>query len=314
MSLLPPLRSLQVFEAVGHCGGISHAAKHLGISIGAVSQQMHVLEEALGLSLTHKDGQRLRLNSNGQRFHARCTSAFEELRLATAEVQRSKNPHNLYVSALPSLLSKWLTPLTYEWEKQSETLTLYLDSTLIETLDEGADFLISYGESLESGIHTLALFQDCVVPACSPHLKGLDVSSPADLLNQPLITIDSRPKFDAPPSWEEWFAATGAQIEQPITVLRSYSSSGLAIQAAIDAQGVVLAHYSMIERDIAAGRLLIPYCHAIQLSSPYQLRWNPNTLDKPQCRDFHRWLVARSKEQQQRTDELLALNRRAILN
>ncbi|WP_397449780.1 LysR substrate-binding domain-containing protein [Pseudomonas sp. NA-150] len=307
MSLLPPLRSLQVFEAVGHCGGISQAAKLLGITVGAVSQQMRILEDALGLSLTHKDGQRVRLNSNGQRFHARCSSAFEELRLATAEVQRSKNPHNLYVSALPSLLSKWLAPLTYEWEKQSDTLSLYLDSTLVETLDDGVDFLISYGESLERGIHTLVLFQDCVVPACSPRLAEADINGPAALLQLPLITIDSRPKFDVPPSWEEWFTSTGAPIEQPITVLRSYSSSALAIQAAIDEQGVVLAHYSMIERDIAAGRLLIPYCHAIQLSSPYQLRWNPNTLDKPQCRDFHRWLVARGKEQQQRTDQLLAL-------
>lgn len=314
MSLLPPLRSLQVFEAVGHCGGISQAAKHLGISTGAVSQQMKILEEALGLSLTHKDGQRLRLNASGQRFHSRCTSAFEELRLAAAEVERSKNPHNLYVSALPSLLSKWLAPLTYEWEKESGSPTLYLDSTLTETLDEeGVDFLISYGVNLEAGAHSLELFQDCIVPACSPKLteSRATFTEARALLQLPLITIDSRPKFDSPPSWHEWFESAGARIDQPINVLRSYSASSMAIQAAIDHQGVVLAHYSMIEKDLAAGRLIIPYYYAIQLSLPYQLCWNPNTLHKPQCRDFHRWLVARGRDQQKRTDELLALTQTA---
>jgi LysR family glycine cleavage system transcriptional activator len=128
----------------------------------------------------------------------------------------------------------------------------------------------------------------------------------AGLLSLPLITIDSRPKFDSPPSWQAWFESAGVVVNQPITVLRSYSASSMAIQAAIDHQGVVLAHYSMIEADLAAGRLIIAHHYAIPLSSAYQLSWNPNTLHKPQCRDFHRWLVARGREQQQRTDELLA--------
>jgi len=311
MSTLPPLRSLQVFEAVGHCGGVAQAAKRLGISAGAVSQQMKILEDALGLSLMYKEGQRLRMNASGQRFHSRCTSAFEELRLAAAEVERSKNPDHLYLSALPSVLSKWLAPLTYEWEKQWPTLTLYFDSTLTETLDEdGVDFRIGYGESAETAAHTLELFRDCVVPACSPTLIAPNVSldEAIQLLRLPLIGIDSRPKFDSPPSWQKWFEAAGVQTEHPIAALRRFSSSSMAIQAAIDEQGVVLAQYSMIEKDVAAGRLIIPYAYAIQLSSPYQLSWNPNTLHKPQCRDFHRWLVACGKAQQQRTDELLALS------
>ena len=52
MSRLPPLRALQVFEVVGHCAGMSQAAIRLGISVGAVSQQMKLLEDALGMKLT----------------------------------------------------------------------------------------------------------------------------------------------------------------------------------------------------------------------------------------------------------------------
>ena len=50
MNSLPSLRALQVFEAVGRFGGIVEAAKRLGISAGAVSQQMKLLEDTLDLA------------------------------------------------------------------------------------------------------------------------------------------------------------------------------------------------------------------------------------------------------------------------
>lgn len=107
MNSLPSLRALQVFEAVGRFGGIVEAAKRLGISAGAVSQQMKLLEDTLGLSLTLKVGKRIRLTAAGQRYHDSCAAAFESLRIAQVEVERSKNASNLRISALPSLLSDW---------------------------------------------------------------------------------------------------------------------------------------------------------------------------------------------------------------
>lgn len=171
MSRLPPLRALQVFEVVGHCAGMSQAAIRLGISVGAVSQQMKLLEDALGIKLTLKDGQRLRLNSVGERLHARCTAAFEELRLAVAEAERAKNPNNLYISCLPSLMTKWLSPLIDEWGQDETDLDIYLDSTLDDASgEESADFRIGYGEHPEHAGHSVPLFRDCVVPTCSPQL------------------------------------------------------------------------------------------------------------------------------------------------
>ncbi|WP_338525399.1 LysR substrate-binding domain-containing protein [Pseudomonas batumici] len=311
MSRLPPLRALQVFETVGHCGGISHAAKRLNLSVGAVSQQMKLLEEALGMNLTVKEGQRLRLNAIGLRFHARCSSAFEELRAAVFEVERSKNPNNLYVSGLPSLMTKWLAPLTYEWQHEHADLDIYLDSTLADTSEEeNADFRIGYGEPGQYAEHSVVLFRDCVVPACSPTLLALPgypggVEQAADLLQYPLIRIDSRPKFDSPPSWAEWFEREGVAVEQAIVIRRSFSSSSLAIQAAIDHQGVVLAQFSMIARDVDEGRLVIPWQRAMPLPSPYYLSWHPNTLQKAQCRAFQRWLIGRGRAQEEITDALM---------
>jgi LysR family transcriptional regulator, glycine cleavage system transcriptional activator len=105
MSTLPPLRALQVFEAVGRCGGVVEAARRLCISAGAVSQQMKLLEDTLGLSLLQKDGKRLRLTTIGRQLYESCAAAFESLRVAHAEIERSKNVRNLSARHLFSLSS-----------------------------------------------------------------------------------------------------------------------------------------------------------------------------------------------------------------
>ena len=84
------------------------------------------------------------------------------------------------------------------------------------------------------------------------------------------------------------------------------SSASMAIQAAIDHQGIVLAQYSMIARDMAEGRLIIPWPRAMALPSPYYLSWHPNTLQKAQCRAFQRWLIGRGKAQEDMTERLIS--------
>ena len=57
-TFLPPLRALQAFEAFGRLGSVSGAAQELGVTAGAVSQQLKVLEAHLGIQMVLKDGRR----------------------------------------------------------------------------------------------------------------------------------------------------------------------------------------------------------------------------------------------------------------
>ena len=309
MGSLPPLRALQVFEAVGRCGGVSEAAKRLGISPGAVSQQMKLLEETLGLSLMQREGKRLRLTTIGRQYHDSCAAAFESLRVAHAEIERSKNVRNLSVSALPSLLSKWLAPRVMDWQAQYPEVSVYLDGAHTEPSPEGyeIDFRISYGERVMDAENAIELFRDHVVPTCSPALVDKDVSltAPADLFSYPLIAVDWLPKFTSPPSWRDWFDANNVDCTALPSPRNIHSLSSVAIQAAIDGHGVVLAQSSMICDDVAAGRLLIPFKLALPLPWPYFLTWKKSAFDQPQCRSFHRWLLMRAKEQQSINEEML---------
>lgn len=308
MNPLPSLRALQVFEAVGRFGGIVEAARRLGISAGAVSQQMKLLEDTLGLSLTHKVGKRIRLTVAGQRYHESCAAAFESLRIAQTEVERSKNASNLRISALPSLLSEWLAPHVYAWQSEHPTLNVFLDGSHAEPSPEGydIDFRFTYGDYV-SADNAIELFRDCVVAVCSPQLVRAEapLHQPQDLMAYPLLSIDWLPKFASPPSWRDWFKSQGVDCEGVRDGYRVYSLSAMAIQAALAGQGMVLAQYSMVADALAQGRLMMPFSHALAMPSPYFLVGAKGAFDKAHCRDFHRWMVARGREQGVASQRLL---------
>lgn len=301
MDNLPPLRALQIFDTVGRCGGISEAARRLGVSAGAVSQQMKILEDALGISLTVRDGKRIRLTSEGQRYHQSCASAFESLRIARAEVELSKNRSHLRVSAMPSLMSRWLSAQVFVWQQNHPNVDIYLDGSHAEPSNSGyeIDFRITYSDRALDAENSIELFRDCVVPACSPRLLTTDPAeiTPAALMSYPLLSVDWLPKFASPPSWRDWFQANAVECSQLHENHRVFSLSAVAIQAAIDGQGLVLAQHSMIGQDLAAGRLVIPVSRPLSMPASYFLTWTKSAFDHEHCRQFHRWLVARGREQ-----------------
>ncbi|AVH38213.1 MULTISPECIES: LysR substrate-binding domain-containing protein [Pseudomonas] len=312
MDNLPPLRALQVFDTVGRCGGIAEAAKRLGISAGAVSQQMKLLEDTLGISLMVKEGKRNRLTSVGKRFHQSCADAFESLRIAQAEVELSRNTSNLRISTLPSLMSKWLAPLVFDWQDAHPAVDIHLDGSHAEPSANGyeIDFRITYSDRALDAENAIELFRDCVVPICSPGLLRCDASrlTPSALLDYPLLSIDWLPKFASPPSWQEWFKANDVKYDRLHDAHRVFSLSAMAIQAAIDGQGFVLAQYSMVAKDLEAGRLLMPLARPLPLPASYYLTWTRSAFDKEHCRKFHRWMVARGREQSDSIAALLAGN------
>jgi LysR family glycine cleavage system transcriptional activator len=336
MNTLPPLRALQIFEAIGHSSNLAEAARRLQITPGAISQQIKLLEEALNASLTFKDGKRLKLTAAGLRFHESCSHAFEILREAQAELDRSKNQRNLSISALPSLLKAWLAPLVFEWQDAHyPDLTIQFKGSHSEPSNdlEDIDFRITYGDTGATSQNSLDLYTDSVVPVCSPALIAPrnTLQSPMEILDYPLLSTDWRPKFTSPPSWQEWFAAyldddagdghrtepsgtrrsqAGSRHRPPDGVVihshQIFSLSQMTIEAAVAGQGFALAQCSMMAREVATGQLIIPFKLALPLPWPYVLKWKHSAFDRPHCRAFHRWLTTRGKSQGELNRQMLA--------
>lgn len=299
MQKLPSMRALKVFEAFGRLGTATAAAAELGVTVGAVSQQLRIIETAVGLRLVERRGKSIMLTSRGRQFHDDVKAAFDMLRAAQDRIERARSEATLTISCLPSLATKWLGAQLFDWQKAHPTATVHLIGENAEpNLDvDDVDFRISYGDLITRFDHRTELFTDWVAPACSPDLLSrLDLRTAADVLDAPLLGIEWAREHGSAPTWGDWAALVGVSRGKAAGAV-AFSLSSAAIDAAINGRGFVLAQWSMISADIASGRLVVPFDIRLKLPHPYALAWDPAALDKPSGTELRTWLQGIGRRQ-----------------
>lgn len=292
--LLPSIQSLRAFEAVARTGSISDAAAELGISIGAVSQQIQKLETHVGTALLERRGRGIALTARGERYRVRVGAALDSLRQAQEEIARAKEAPALSVSALPSPSATWVGASLFGFrERHPNALISLIGSETEPDLDaDDVDFRISYGHRVHRHRRAVELFTDRATAACAPSLlKHLSAPNPGSILGFPLIDIAWDPEFVQPPAWNEWFASLGVNTGS-LPIDMRFSLSSVAIAAAAEGRGFVLAQLSMIDAELKSGRLVAPFEHTLPLREPYFLAWSAAALDKPGGAQLRQWLIA----------------------
>ncbi|KKB85708.1 LysR family transcriptional regulator [Devosia limi DSM 17137] len=298
MTKLPPLKALQAFEAFGRLRSVTGVASELGVTPGAVSQQLKKAEEAVGLRLLERHGKNIELTTSGRLYHREISRGFDTLRGAQETLARIKAQSALVLSCLPSLANKFVGPRLFDWQTSHEGANVRLIGTGTEPRlgDDSIDFRVSYGDRIRQFENYVELFTDWVVPACSPaFIVRHPVAKPVEILEQPLLGIEWDSDHKAAPSWQDWAKSVGAKNSPQGEFAFSLSSS--AIDAAINGRGFVLAQLAMIEDDLAAGRLVVPFDHRLKLAQAYFLAWDRAALSKPFGNELRTWIISISKSQ-----------------
>jgi len=298
ISRVVPLKGLQAFEAVGRCGSVSAAALELKVSPGAISQQIRKIESFLGVTLLERNGRTVELTQWGRLYHQEISKGFEQFAVAEQVLERARNENALVLSALSSVVNKWIGRRIFDWQALHPNAHIRIvgrDKEPHMGFDD-IDFRISYGSDVLQHEHYMELFRDWVVPACSPALIKGKTPSAAQLLQYPLLHVEWERHFTPYPSWLEFAAKTGAALEETAAGL-SFTLSSSAIDAAVNKRGVALAQMSMIADELEAQTLIIPVDIRIPLRESYFLAWDRAALEKPHGRQFRDWLVTISRQQ-----------------
>lgn len=297
---LLPLRAVEVFAAVGRRGTVTAAAEELGVTPGACTQQIRLLEQYLAVRLLQRSGRGVELTRWGKLFLPHAVRAMDEVRNGCREMKAARSSIDITISSYPSVMNCWLGPLLLEWHKRYPASNIRVESSDVEpTLEgDGVDFRISYGPRCRTHQRFKELFTDYVFPVASPtllsHMRRIE--RPEDLLGAPLLCVDWGLDYEygsensGPPGWKEWFAASGLEAQQEPCAL-TYSLSSAALDAACTGRGVVLAQHSLIERELADGRLVRVLEHTLPMGKPYYIAWNRSALDKPLGTTFLTWLT-----------------------
>lgn len=295
---MPPLRAVQAFEAIMRLGTVTRAAQELGVSAGALSQQIKGLESFLGVQLLERSGRGVVPTVWGQKYLPGVAEGFAALRRAQRTVQQQKQDTQIRISAPASISTHWLAGQLFEWSKRNPQSVFQLRASDAEPdLQSGeADLRVTYGDHVLAHTHYAKLFMDAVTPVLSPGLARRAITEPAQLLEYPLIGIDWGPEIDAPPpGWSDWLASNGVTAAPSPTAL-TFSLSSAAVDASVRGNGVALAQLSMVGEELAAGRLIIPFPNrTLPMPKPYYLAWGVSALSKAGCKEMQRWLLRTGK-------------------
>ena len=298
---LPPLNQLRAFEAAARLLSFKNAADELHVTPAAVSHQVKALEEFWGRKLFRRLNNALVLTDAGERYHPLLTEGFGKLAEAGEQLTGSDSRAVLTVAVLHSLASKWLGPRTPGFMDGDGDIELHIEATdrHVDFRREDVDLVISYGLQGYSDCRHEELFRDRVFPVCSPAYlaKSAPLDRPADLRGHPLLHIDWEMRHGTSPDWQAWLEAAGAG-EVDAGQGPRFNLSSMAIQAAIDGQGLALGQYLFAADDLAAGRLVKPFDLTLPLASPYCILSPSDRPQRPAAQAFRIWLLQEAQAYQ----------------
>ncbi|HKJ53946.1 MAG TPA: transcriptional regulator GcvA [Gammaproteobacteria bacterium] len=307
MNKLPPLKSLQAFEAAGRHLSFTEAARELNVTPGAISQQMRMLEEFLEVRLFKRLNRAIVLTDAGQVFLPLISRGFENFGEAVAILGDKRIDGPLTITAAASFISNWLIPRLGRFKRRHPDIDVRIDTSnrLVDFMHEDIDLGIRFGNGVYPELDTVFLFSYDLIPVCAPELmqaeNGLEKIS--DLNHHTLLHSDYSSLDAAFPDWEMWLKVVGAD-DVDIGHGIYFGQADQLIQAAIDGQGVALIANVMVERAIAEGKLVQPFSTRLPVKMSYHLVTSPGKSRIAKVRAFREWVLEESAYLRASSDQL----------
>jgi len=298
---LPPLNALRAFEAAARHQSFGRAADELNVTSAAISHHVKTLEEYLGVELFHRTGRGLRVTDAAREALPAISAGFEQLARGTQRLRGESRGGTLAVRVAPAFASRWLVPRLDDFAARCPQVDVRIDARYdLPDFESGeAAAAVHFGPG-EYGPTLRAewLVPVRVLPLCAPSYlasEGIGLTSPRDLVGCRLLHDDTL-KLDARlPDWDAWLAAVGVE-DVDTSRGAHFSHALLALEAAVDGQGVVLTYDFIAEADLAAGRLLAPFDFSLAARSAYWVVCPESRADEPCVAAFRDWLLEETAE------------------
>lgn len=285
---LPPLNALRTFEAAARLLSFSLAAEELHVTASAVSHQIKSLERHLGMRLFQRQVRQVSLTPEGAAYLPAIHLALEQIGEATRQLMRNQD-RVIRINVAPAIAGGWLIPRLYDFysrypEHEVEVTT---SMRLVDFGRSDVDLAVRFGRGDWPGLCSHLLLTEALIPVCSPRLlqEQNAPTSPGELALLPLL--HARPKAS---DWQEWFAAAGIpQVE--VKRGPGFQSTPLMMDAVEAGLGYGIVSRHLIERELASGRVVIPFDLTVQGSNGYYLVYPEGRENDPKVTLFRDWAM-----------------------
>lgn len=270
MRLLRPsfsLVSLQVFVAVARLGSFTRAAESIHLTQSAVSKQIAMLEETLGVPLFVRAGG-VRLTETGEQFLEGVEPALDRIARTVERLVKQENEQAVVsLLAPPAVLQYWLISLLPQFVREHPDIDLRLSPRLLTAASARLDLdaEIRFGTGSWQGVRARYLFgrEMCVVAAAG-WLESHPVLEPTDING---LRVFSHVLY--PTAWSEWGRAMRCQLKpQDYQQVDHYSVMIEALQAQL---GIGIVPRLLVRKLLASGELVAPFNEVMLGSAGYYL-------------------------------------------
>jgi LysR family glycine cleavage system transcriptional activator len=300
------IKSIQAFEAAARLGSFAVAAEELAVTPSAVSHQIKLLEEQLGVTLFHRVHRAVVLTEAGRHYANEVIAAFARIEAATRNVAVAGISTVLTVHSTPSFASQWLMRRLARFGEMHPELDIRLHASLIPVdLNQGnVDVDIRYNPGPPSAGTVMVSFpDDKIVPMCSPSLaSGIKpIYRPDDLAQHTLIHSEITIL-----GWRDW-ARRHRKVRLDLERGPRFDRSFMAISAAVDGLGVCLDSLLLAEQELRAGKLIIPFAGDVMTVQGHGFVTLRSKTDLPKIRSFREWLFDELGKTHEWSNQFLAI-------
>ena len=286
---LPPLTALAVFEAAARHLSFKRAAAELGVTPGAVSKQIRVIEDELGTSLFVRLGAGVSLTPAGEDLYGVLSSAFAKTAEIVGTIKRGDRAENVTVACTDAFATFWLIPRMPDfWERFPEiTVNHLISDNTREFRRAEVELRVRYGLGAWADETAELLLDETIYPVCGPGFArahpGIEAKTLTDL---PLLHV-----YWVDAGWSGWGDVLQlAQIPHVATRGRRFGKFSVALQAAQADQGVAVGWHRLVQQLLKERKLV--RLTDLELPAPggYYLTWNESRPLSPAAEVVRNWL------------------------
>ncbi|CAN0625765.1 LysR family transcriptional regulator, glycine cleavage system transcriptional activator [Burkholderia multivorans] len=286
MRRLPPLHALQIFATVARHRSFTRAAEHLCITQGAVSRQIQTLEAHYGFPLFKRHAKGLTLTAEGEQLLPVVNESFARIEDISLKLTRQRTDLALKV---PTCVMRWMLPRIMRFQGEHPDLHVQITTAWQHDIDfstEPFDAAIVYGASPGTGVCALPLFGERLTPVCAPELRQAAPLAALDDLARHTLLHPTRDHRD----WRAWLDHAGARAVDPERG-PSFDTLDLATNAAMQGFGVAIGDVTLVEDDVRARRLEMPFDIVLETGACYFFVYPESMGAQRKIQAFSDWIA-----------------------
>ena len=290
MGRVLPLLALRAFTEAGRYGSIKRAAEVMGVTSGAVSQQLRLLEERVAAPLFSRTRYGVELTEAAAKVHPAMLRAFDQIESGLETLEASKAAQSLTVCTVPSFAASWLVPRLGRFTERNPQIEVRVEasSALADLRKQRVDIAIRHGLGDYPGLEVTHLMAPELIPVASPRLlaDGPSIDGPADCLAYPLLQDSDRT------DWRLWLQAFGVEDDPRLERGQAFDEDFLLVRAAEAGQGIALVRDIYAREEVRAGRLAVALDRPWPTEFAYYAVTLPQARERPAVAAFVSWLIS----------------------